>query len=563
LRFDARSLPLFPEGNHPYSRHAKWGTLVKLFEYQLPKRSHILMKDGLLSRLDILLAEPALPIRLHECRDYKGHAGSFANNLMGIKVRLSDNRASNLEPEFPLEASINVNGKELPVTIYAFPPKRHDTYKTGEGVAFTVNGQTHGVFSDRFFARKAVGLSAIRQSLLTIVECSDLEGRAREDLFMNSRDRLLDSEIKREIERQLEQLLAHHPALRNLREERRRKEIDERLADDQSLTDVLENVLSRTRSLSQLFVSGSHISNPFTPKQVKGLETEFKGKRFPTYFHYKGRKGKTTIARSAPINVRPRVEFETDAENSYFHRDQEPGRLTVESQIIGAGGSSTPPIYTMNLYNGIASVHLSLPKDAHVGDSIRYQFVVDDDSRVHPFKSELTLTVIDAQKSPPASPVRRKPPTDNPGDDRDAPTRLQLPNCITVHEDDDHWNALHFDRQTALAIRHQPTTDDSGHSIDAFDFFVNADNIHLRRYQKYDLPKHSDPAIAEKQFEISMVLVGLAKIHHWQVKNELNDDADISELEDEVWATAEALAPFMLPMIEALSMVDEDELVLD
>ena len=105
LSFKVLSLPLFPQGNKPDARDAEWGTLIKLYEYQIPRSGHILFKDGLLYRLDLLLPEVALPIRLHECRKgYKGHKGSFATNLSGLRTRLEEDKIKH--PTYVLEDSI-------------------------------------------------------------------------------------------------------------------------------------------------------------------------------------------------------------------------------------------------------------------------------------------------------------------------------------------------------------------------------------------------------------------------------------------------------------------------
>jgi len=52
-----------------------------------------------------------------------------------------------------------------------------------------------------------VSLGYVSNSILAVVDCSDLQGRLREDLFMNSRDRLRGGEFENAIERQLEDLL--------------------------------------------------------------------------------------------------------------------------------------------------------------------------------------------------------------------------------------------------------------------------------------------------------------------------------------------------------------------
>ena len=97
LRFESDSMALFPEGKKPYSRRTSWGTLVKLYEYKVTGlKTNILRKGGLLSRLDLMLPQVALPVRLHECRSgYRGHEGSFETTLAGLSVRLDDDKAEN------------------------------------------------------------------------------------------------------------------------------------------------------------------------------------------------------------------------------------------------------------------------------------------------------------------------------------------------------------------------------------------------------------------------------------------------------------------------------------
>jgi len=104
LRFRSETMPIFPDGRNPYAKHSGWGTLIKLYEYASSgySSSNILRKDGVLSRIDLLLMEPALPARFHECRpEYGGHEGSFETTLSGLAVRLEDDKGENLEQGFP------------------------------------------------------------------------------------------------------------------------------------------------------------------------------------------------------------------------------------------------------------------------------------------------------------------------------------------------------------------------------------------------------------------------------------------------------------------------------
>jgi hypothetical protein len=84
LTFDAPTMPIFPDRNVPYAREAAWGTLFKMYEYGTRAVTNMMLEDGLLMKLRLLLPEPALPIRFHECRDYKGHSGSFDTAMPGL-----------------------------------------------------------------------------------------------------------------------------------------------------------------------------------------------------------------------------------------------------------------------------------------------------------------------------------------------------------------------------------------------------------------------------------------------------------------------------------------------
>ena len=76
LSFPSQSMPIFPKGQKPYAKESEHGTLIKLYEYSTSARTHMFRRGGIQERLDLLLPEVGLPIRLHECRDYRGAAES-------------------------------------------------------------------------------------------------------------------------------------------------------------------------------------------------------------------------------------------------------------------------------------------------------------------------------------------------------------------------------------------------------------------------------------------------------------------------------------------------------
>ena len=250
LHFDAVSLPLFPQGNNAYARSTTWGTAIKLYDYRIPRTSHILLRDGLLDRLSILLPWIALPVRVHECRNYQGHAGSFDTTLTGLGVRLSDDRGENIEPGFPTSTAFTIRGQQMTAEIYAFKREKATTYRNDEGIIFVVNGQTHGDIPKRFFSRHAVAMGGLEDSIVVIVDCSRIDGRTREDLFMNSRDRMERGEFLRLIEAELTLILKEHQLLRELRQQRREEDIEAKLKDSKPLRDVLEEVIRKSPMFS-------------------------------------------------------------------------------------------------------------------------------------------------------------------------------------------------------------------------------------------------------------------------------------------------------------------------
>lgn len=576
LRFTAETLSIFPDGNDAYSRHSAWGTLIKLYEYAATGyKSHILRKDGILGRIDLLLPDIALPMRLHECRDYGGHAGSFDTTLTGIRVRLEDDKAENLEPDFPASAPINVMGEEMTVTIYAFKKGRADTYRRNEGIIFIVNGQTHGHLTQDFFTRKkAGGFSYLADSLLVSVDCSKLSGRSREDLFMNSRDRLSGGELRIEIERALEELLRHHDGLRSLKERRRREEIAAKLDDSKPLEDILESLLKNSPTLSALFLQGKRLTTPFKTLQAQTDEEPYKGEKFPTYFRFKGKNYGAELHRECHINMRCRIMFETDAVNDYFSRDVDRGefRLTMTDNVANA---PTPvQNYILNLQNGIAALSFNLPENVCINQELVLLAMVNDPSRVTPFENRFTVKIMEATEPTGGRGKRRKPPSDQEGQEREIPAGIQMPNIIPIDEAEWLNQTPPFDQYTALRVKNagQPETiDDDRNATDIYDFFINMDNLYLKSELKTAGSK--EPEITRARFKYGLVLIGLSLLQD-DAQNRKRQGGDNDEetekngnhenIEIAVEKVSKALAPIIVPMIDYFGALEwENNLLKD
>jgi hypothetical protein len=573
LRFASTKMPIFPVQDEAYKRESEWGTLIKLYEYALPSgyRSNILMPDGLLSRVDLLLPDVALPMRFHECRGYGGKKeASFETTLTGVRVRLEENKGQNLEEGFPASAPMRVGGEDLSVTIYAFKKDGSKAYRKNEGIVFVMNGQTQGHLTQDFFTRKKVGLSYLADSILVIADCTKLSGRAREDLFMNSRDRLSGGELRQQIEDSLEELLKQHQGLRELKERRRREEIESKLDAAKPLEDILEKLLKQSPTLSNLFLQGLRASTPFKTIQAQAQDQEFKGQRFPMFFKFKGKDYGHVLNRDCHINMRCRLAFETDAENEYFSRAIDPG----EFRLAQAEGEGESPVqnYVLNLQNGIATLSLPLPEDATPDQSLRYIATTNDCSRTEPFINTFQVTVREARQASGRSGDRRKPPSKQEGEDRERPSGIQLPNIRLVNEEEWPNQTPPFDKYTALRIINAGkggSGDDETDSSDVYDFYINMDNLYLKAELK---GTKSEPELVRAQFKYGMVLIGLAllqqDIEDQRKKSDNEEEAEDdhgngASIERKVEEFCRAVAPVVIPMINSLGSLSlEDESVL-
>ena len=549
LRFGSETLPLFPQGNKAYARNALWGTAIKLYEYKLTGRSNILRRDGLLSRLELLLPGVALPIRLHECRGYGGHEGSFDTTLTGLGVRLSDGRGENLEQGFPTSSPFAISGQKMTAEIYAFKRDRAATYRNDEGVVFTVNGQTHGILSKRFFSRKAVGMNSLEDSILVVVDCSRVDGRPREDLFMNSRDRMEQGEFLRAIEDELTLILKNNQSLRDLREQRRREDVEKKLTDSKPLVEVMESIIRKSPSVAHLLGRIGPLSDPFKSTKNKSSEN-FRGKPHPSFFRFKDKDYGEELHRKTAHNMRSRIAFETDVVNEYFSRDQYAGKHTLRPH-----GGNLPndeiPTYNLNLSDGISTLNLALPSGARVGDIFKYDLVIQDETLVEPFVNSFVVSVAPEQKISGRKGDRNKRGDESGGDDpaKETDQGLSVPIPTLVYEPD--WSLHNFDKYSALKVEYYPETDEKG--VDSYEYFLNMDNIYLKTELK---GTKEDMEIVKSRWQFGMILVGIALLNQANQKPE-SDDAPTPE--EDVREITTAIAPILLPMIEHLGALSDTD----
>lgn len=573
LRFQTEALPLMPLLNDAYVHRIEYGSTIKLYNYDMRGfSSHICMPDGLLYRLEVLLPDLALPVNLHECRDYRGDKErSFVTPLAGLTVRLEEGKGGNVEQGFPDSVPFQVCGENMVAKIYAFKDGRAKTYTTNQGVIFTINGQTHGILPRSIFSRPSVKLGRLKDSLLLTIDCSDISVYARENLFMNSRDRLSQHRLRKDIEAELVEILAKHPKLKQLANERHASDISERLSDTKPLEEVLKSIFKSSPSLNALFRTGQRLSNPHNRQsggqkggengtgrgngkgRGPGLDT-FVGRPHPTYFRFYRKKDGEMLERNCEYKRRCRLTFETDVENEYFKRPSNPGWYEVE--VIEDSNERSETLNITNsliLHNGLAHWSLLLPEEVETGQTITLQCTVADDVNPGGFTNIAKLT-IQPKANHPRGRGKRKSSTS--GGSGENPVGIELPDIKKVREAD--WKNYDFDERSACKIIEE--TDGT------YTFFINVDNLYLRHEMK---SRSENAALLEAKFVYGNVLVSLALIQdekqHTQNRDssgngsEGNTDQVNLQVDEQVKRTTRALGPFIVPMINYLGALNEGD----
>ena len=345
---------------------------------------------------------------------------------------------------------------------------------------------------------------------------------------------------------------------------RRKDELSENPEMSETFEKFVEEMVKKHPLLEQVLGPGFRITNPFKPYAVESIEKPWKGMRFPTKFHFKNQNPEAGIQRDANINSQVRIAFVTDAENDYFRRDEQPGQLTLFT-VVGETLKPATNWRTPQLFEGNATLSLSLPPEAKVGDTLVFEAQVMDPSRIEPFRNRFTLVVKAEREArpprPPQPPIPRpdKPGTET-GKDAQNDTRLNVPNPIEVWEKEWTGHDPQFDKFTAMRVKRPPGANESSA---VFDYFVNMNNVFIDQAIK-EKPRKTGEIRDRYKFGMTLLTLALirydleARMRDLASENEDEEKPQRQDIHDVVADVTSAIAPFLLPLVESLSRVTAD-----
>ncbi|MGH8523255.1 MAG: hypothetical protein ACREXY_03285, partial [Gammaproteobacteria bacterium] len=235
-------------------------------------------------------------------------------------------------------------------------------------------------------------------------------------------------------------------------------------------------------------------------------------------------------------------------------------------QVIGDDLRPAKNWRTPHLFEGNASLSLSLPSDAEIGETLVYEAQVMDPSRIEPFRNRFTLSVkAEREQRPPRPPQPPVPKPDKPGreagKDAQNDTRLNVPNPVEVWEKDWTVQDPHFDKFTAMRIKRPPGADEDSA---VFDYVINMNNVFIDQSVK-DKPRKVREI--RDRYKFGMTLLTLALIRYdlearkRKQEYETDDEDEKQErpdVRDMVAEVTSAIAPFLLPLVDSLSRITGD-----
>ena len=331
------------------NRTFRTGTIIKMYSYQMRGISGF--AQDLNQSLNEFLFRPVLPVFTIDTKERYPNNAVLTTIVYGLQRRLEEEK-DYVETWFSEEYKDQLFG-QMKVTCYLFKAKQEgktvsDTkkdilrryFKNNMSVLFSMNGQVHGHYTSEFITR-GLKFNLLKDYLLIHVDCTHMKYEFRKDLFMASRDRLKNGSKAEDLRDYLWKKLAKS----KLDEINNNRKTSIGL-DSEDTTELIKNFAKNLSKDSDLFkllqntlkLEEKKKDNPQqkTPKHKSAREEKpFHPERFPSFFRLK-HQGNTPIA--LPIGGEKTLRFETDVEDHYFDRTDEPGDLQVSVLQIKPSG---------------------------------------------------------------------------------------------------------------------------------------------------------------------------------------------------------------------------------
>ena len=570
-----------------YNRQFRTGSIIKMYSYTLPSGSRSVISKDLRDSLNEYLFEPILPIIAVDKKERYPHDRNLERDMYGLKHRLDQDDSKYLDDRFSYEFEDDLFGT-MKVTCYVFKTRideksvketketiRKEFFKNKMSVLFSVNGQVHAHYTSEFITR-SLKLNLLKDYLIIHADCTNMSYNFRRELFMASRDRFKAGTDTQK----LRDFLAKKLGDKNGRlAEIHKQRIDSLAVQSEDAKDHLRSFaqnFSRNPELLKLLDqtlnldlklrgnSQTNFNNSTKKTSRKKDQQPFKPKRFPAFFKRRS-KGKTDNKYlTIPIDGEKAAYFDTDVENNYFDRSEEPGELKIgildyKANETGGGNAAGEVDQIEDLFNiqksspqnGTIKIHFKPKKEVRLGDEVRLKANLSDPSGSF-FEEIFWVKIIEPDKPKQQSPKPAKNNIPNIG----------LPDYKLVYEKD--WDTfenagIEMNYSTVM----HPVVD--GEKLTSLN--INMDSTVLKNFKSQNRIRSEEQSEMANQKYISSVythtlfLYSITKAHKYQIiqesENGQNSDVELETYLKNVFSSHYAEFILNFGTDEIMQMLEE------
>jgi|TARA_Y100000294_G_C8559143_1_gene338395 hypothetical protein len=529
LRFESDTLPILPEKKVQCVKPAMHGTLVKLFEYGTDKGIALMLGKSLYTELSVLLPEAFIPYMFHECRKDKSH-NTYIEGFSKYITRLNNKNPGKYLECPPIKSFIGVDQKTISFEVFIFKKGISvPQYKSRYGLAWTVNGHTHALIKDKLF-KQDFGAD-MAESMFVVLNCNEITGKSRENLFAPSRDRVkpdskLAIKIKEELRRQLRS--------NNQIEEIERRRNDEEAAKEPEIPDKLKKEMQKILSeneMIELLQLGNWFKQKSQTKKRKTATSIENLKEHPTFFYFQKNVPKMELKdQHANIGSNYSYNLITDVVNDYFTRDENKGYFKFlwtstkdkNQEIVDLSGGP-------DLLNGTCKFRVKIPDKFKAGERKILKIVIGKNENNEDFVLKVHTTILDKQKSKVRERILSKKPSQkkikdklrddvktNSGgniDDQNISSELVLP--VWVNRDDWELKTSHsFNEYEVLRLKKDRDIRDLTGKAYKYRAFLNEENIFLLKERKNERANYTWNMIKQRWWVYFLWLINGGLVQH-------------------------------------------------
>lgn len=423
-----------------YNRKFETGTIIKLYSYDLPSGSRSVISRDLNQSINEFLFEPALPVLTVDTKDRYPDDRNLERDLYGLKRRLEKGDSRYIEEHFTEHFKDELFG-ESNVTCYVFKSRvdgktvketkesiQREFFKNNMAVLFSMNGQVHGHYTSEFITR-SLKLNLLKSHLLIHVDCTKMDYNFRKEMFMASRDRLKGGEETSALRKFLATKLGSAKSRLSEIEKRRKASLSVDSGDTKQLlkdfTKSLPMNSDLLKLLDQTFKLDRKKDAPKKEQKSKNKKTHeedkepFKPERFPSFLKLRAKNDGEREVAKIPFGGEKNIFFDTDVENHYLHRIDEPGDLKVgmlDYKSNQTEGGDAPgkidkieDILNVNKSSpeeGTIKINFNPTEQAKVGDDIKIRVTLTGAGRE--FEEIFWVKISDPQQNKQKAPKPKK-----------------------------------------------------------------------------------------------------------------------------------------------------------